>query len=156
MKKTLRIIGISLVGLVVAIALSGCGRGMWDRWHTPDHIMKKVDSEVKELDLTPEQQTKYQDIRSRLEVDVRKHLDSMKQLHGDIEKDLKGERPDVNAMAAQLKKRLAEEGDPRQKLVDYFVEFYNILDQNQQKQVDKYISKRIESINKHCLTGKLF
>ena len=149
MKKTLRIIGISLVGLVVAIALSGCGKGMWDRWHTPDHIMKKVDSEVKELDLTPEQQTKYQDIRSRLEVDVRKHLDSMKQLHGDIEKDLKGERPDVNAMAAQLKKRFAEEGDPRQKLVDYFVEFYNILNPEQQKKLIENIGKEHRCFNWH-------
>ena len=78
--------------------------------------MKKVDSEVKELDLhRPNSRQSIQDIRSRLEVDVRKHLDSMKQLHGDIEKDLKGERPDVNAMAAQLKKRFAEEGDPRQR-----------------------------------------
>ena len=79
-----------------------------DKGHSPDNILKKVDSEVKELGLTAEQQTKYQDIRSRLEVDVRKHMDTMKQLHTDIEKDLKGERPDVNAMAAQLKKQFAK------------------------------------------------
>ena len=149
MKNALRMIGISLVGLVVAIALSGCDRGMCDRWHTPDHIMKKIDSEVKDLDLTAEQQTKYQDIRSRLEVDVRKHMDSMKQLHGDIEKDLKGERPDVNAMAAQLKKQFSQEGDPRVKLVDYFVEFYNILNPEQQKKLIDHIGKERRCFNWH-------
>jgi Spy/CpxP family protein refolding chaperone len=111
--------------------------------------MKKIDSEVKDLDLTAEQQTKYQGIRSRLEVDVQKHLDSMKQLHGDMEKDLKGERPDVNAMAAQLKKRFAEEGDPRQKLVDYFVEFYNILNPAQQKKLIDHIGKERRCFNWH-------
>ena len=149
MKNALRMIGISLVGLVVAIALSGCDKGMCDRWHAPDHIMKKIDSEVKDLDLTAEQQTKYQGIRSRLEVDVQKHMDSMKQLHGDVEKDLKGERPDVNAMAAQLKKRFADEGDPRVKLVDYFVEFYNILNPEQQKKLIDHIGKERRCFNWH-------
>jgi Spy/CpxP family protein refolding chaperone len=147
MKKALRIVGISLVGLVVALALGGCERGWGSKGHTPDHIMKKVDSEVKDLDLTPEQQTKYQAIRSRLEVDVRKHMDSMKQLHGDIEKNLKGDRPDVNAMAAQLKKQFAEEGDPRQKLVDYVVEFYNILNPEQQKKLINNIGKEHRCFN---------
>jgi Spy/CpxP family protein refolding chaperone len=149
MKKALRIIGIGLAGLIVAITLGGCERGWGSKGHTPDHIMKKIDSEVKELNLTPEQQTKYQDIRRRLEVDVRKHMDSMKQLHGDIEKNLKGERPDVNAMAAQLKKQFAEEGDPRQKLVDYFVEFYNILNPDQQKKLIDHIGKERRCFNWH-------
>jgi Spy/CpxP family protein refolding chaperone len=149
MKKTLRMIVISLVGLVVAIALGGCERGWGPKWHSPDYILKKIDSEVKELNLTAEQQTKYQDIRGRLEVDVRKHMDSMKQLHSDIEKDLKSESPDVNAMAVQLKKRFAEEGDPRQKLVDYFVEFYNILNPDQQKKLIDHIGKERRCFNWH-------
>jgi Spy/CpxP family protein refolding chaperone len=149
MKKALRIIGLGLTGLIVAITLGGCERGWGPKGHSPDYLLKKVDSEVKELNLTQEQQTKYQDIRHRLEVDVRKHMDSMKQLHGDIEKNLKSEHPDVNAMAVQLKKQFAEEGDPRQKLVDYFVEFYNILDQNQQKKLIDHIGKERRCFNWH-------
>ena len=156
MKKGLSMFGIGLISLIIAIALSGCERGCWSKGHAPDSILKKVDREVKELNLTQAQQVKYEDIRHRLEADINKHMDKMKLLRGEIEKNFKSEHPDVNTMAAQLKKEFTEEGDPRQKLIDYFVEFYNILDENQQKQVDKYISKRIESINKHCLTGKLF
>jgi Spy/CpxP family protein refolding chaperone len=149
MKKALRIIGLGLTGLIVAITLGGCERGWGPKGHSPDYLLKKIDSEVKELNLTSEQQTKYQDIRSRFEVDVRKHMDSMKQLHGDIEKNLKSDRADVNAMAAQLKKQFAEQGDPRQKLVDYFVEFYNILDQNQQKKLIDHIGKERKCFNWH-------
>jgi Spy/CpxP family protein refolding chaperone len=149
MKKTLRTIVLGLAGLLVAITLGGCERGWGPKGHSPDYILKKVDSEVKDLNLTAEQQTKYQDIRSRLEKDVRKHLDSMKQLHSDIEKDLKTERPDMNAMAAQLKKRFADEGDPRQKLVDYFVEFYNILNSDQQKKLIDHIGKERRCFNWH-------
>jgi Spy/CpxP family protein refolding chaperone len=147
MKKALRTIIFGLAGLLVAITLGGCERGCWTKGHSPDNILKKVDSEVKELGLTAEQQTKYQDIRSRLEVDVRKHMDTMKQLHTDMEKDLKGERPDVNAMAAQLKKQFAQEGDPRVKLVDYFVEFYNILNPEQQKKLIDHMGKERRCFN---------
>jgi Spy/CpxP family protein refolding chaperone len=156
MKNGLRMFGIGLVGLIVAITLGGCERGCGAKGHAPDYFLKKVDREVKELNLTQAQQAKYEDIRHRLEADMNKHMDKMKQLHSEIEKNFKSEHPDVNTMAAQLKKDFTEEGDPRQKLIDYFVEFYNILDQNQQKQVDKYISKKIGSMNKRCLTGKLF
>jgi len=156
MKKGLSMFAIGLIGLIIAIALSGCERGCWSKGHAPDSILKKVDREVKELNLTQAQQVKYEDIRHRLEADMNKHLDKMKLLHSEIEKNFKSEHPDVNTMAAQLKKEFTEEGDPRQKLIDYFVEFYSILDENQQKQVDKYITKRIESIHKHCLSGKLF
>ena len=149
MKKTLKMIVLGLAGLIVAITLVGCERGWGPKGHSPDYLLKRVDSEVKALGLTPEQQTKYQDIRSRLVVDVRKHMDSMKQMHSDIEKDLKTERPDANAMAAQLKKRFAEEGDPRMKLVDYFMEFYNILDQNQQKKLIDHIGKERRRFNWH-------
>jgi len=149
MKKTLKMIVLGLAGLIVAITLVGCERGWGPKGHSPDYLLKRVDSEVKALGLTPEQQTKYQDIRSRLVVDVRKHMDSMKQMHSDIEKDLKTERPDANAMAAQLKKRFAEEGDPRMKLVDYFMEFYNILDQNQQKKLIDHIGKERRCFNWH-------
>jgi uncharacterized membrane-anchored protein YjiN (DUF445 family) len=156
MKKGLSMFGIGLIGLIIAVALSGCERGCWSKGHAPDSILKKIDREVKELNLTQAQQVKYEDIRNRLVADMNKHIDKMKLLHSEIEKNFKSEHPDVSTMAAQLKKEFTEEGDPRQKLIDYFVEFYNILDENQQKQVDKYITKRIESINKHCLTGKLF
>jgi Spy/CpxP family protein refolding chaperone len=149
MKKTLRTIVLGLAGLLVAISLGGCERGWGPKGHSPGYILKKVDSEVKELGLTAEQQTKYQDIRSRLEVDVRKHMDTMNQLHSDLEKDPKAERPDVNAMAAQLKKRFADEGDPRQKLVDYFVEFYNILNPDQQKKLIDHIGKERRCFNWH-------
>jgi Spy/CpxP family protein refolding chaperone len=156
MKKGLRVFGIGLIGLLIAIALSGCERGCWSKGHAPDSILKKVDHEVKELNLTQAQQVKYEDIRHRLETDMNKHMDKMKLLRSDLEKNFKSEHPDVNAMAAQLKKEFTEDGDPRLKLIDYFVEFYNILDQNQQKQVDKYINKKIESMNKHCPIGKVF
>lgn len=149
MKKTLRTIVLGLAGLLVAFTLGGCERGWGPKGHSPDYILKKVDSEVKELGLTAEQQTKYQDIRSRLEKDVQKHMDTMKQLHTDMEKDLKGERPDVNAMAAQLKKQFAQEGDPRVKLVDYFVEFYNILNPEQQKKLVDHLGKERRCFNWH-------
>jgi Spy/CpxP family protein refolding chaperone len=156
MKKGLRMFGIGLVGLIIAITLGGCERGWGTKGHAPGNFLKNVDREVKELNLTQAQQAKYEDIRHRLEADMNKHIDKMKLMHSEIEKNFKTEHPDVNTMASQLKKEFAEEGDPRQKLIDYFVEFYNILDQNQQKQVDKYISKRLESMNKHCPTGNLF
>jgi Spy/CpxP family protein refolding chaperone len=149
MKKALMTIVIGLVGILLAIALGGCQRGYWNKWHSPDNILKKIDSEVKELGLTAEQQTKYQDIRSRLDVDIRKHMDTMKQMHIDIEKDLKAEHPDVNAIAAQLKKQFSQEGDPRVKLVDYFVEFYNILNPDQQKKLIDHLGKERRCFNWH-------
>jgi hypothetical protein len=156
MKKGLRVFSIGLIGLIIAIALSSCERGCWSRGHAPDPIVKKIDHEVKELNLTQTQQAKYEVIRHRLETDINEHMNKMKLITSEVEKNFKSEHPDVNAMAVQLKKEFTEEGDPRQKFIDYFVEFYNILDENQQKQVDKYISKSIESMYKHCLTGKLF
>jgi Spy/CpxP family protein refolding chaperone len=153
MKKGLKMFGIGLVGLIIAITLGGCERGWGPKGHSPDYLLKKIDREVKELNLTQAQQAKYEDIRHRLEADMNKHMDKMNQLHSEIEKNFKSEHPDVTAMAAQLRKDFAEEGDPRQKLIDYFVEFYNILDQDQQKKVDQYISKRVESMRKHCPAG---
>lgn len=149
MHKGFRMIGIGLAGLVAMIALGGCDRDWGCRRHMPEHFLKRIDREVKELKLTPSQQTKYADIRTRLEADMRTHMDGMKQLHSEIEKGLAAERPDMNAMAAQLKKRFAEEGDPRQRLTDYFVEFYSILDEHQQKLVRDHLLQRLACFNRH-------
>jgi hypothetical protein len=68
MKKGLKVFGIGLIGLLIAIALSGCERGCWSKGHAQDSILKKVDHEVKELNLTQAQQVKYEDIRHRLDI----------------------------------------------------------------------------------------
>jgi len=141
MNRVFKITGITLVGLLVALVMVGCERSWCSKWHDPGRIMNKIDSEVKDLNLSKEQQVKYEGIRSRFEKDVRAHMDSMKGLHDELEKKLSGDNPDVNAMATQLKKRFAEEGDPRMKLVDYFVEFYTILDKDQQKKLLDHMGK---------------
>jgi hypothetical protein len=117
------------------MVMGGCARYWVPSWHNPERIMKKIDSEVRELKLTAEQQVRYEGIRARLEKDIRAHMSSMQALHQQIEKDLAGSSPDVNAMTSRLKQRLADDGDPRVKLVDYFGEFYNILDKDQQKKL---------------------
>lgn len=77
MNRLLRTTGIALAGLLVTLAVGGCERQWCSKWHDTEYIMKKIDSEVKQLDLTSEQQVKYQEIRSRLEKDVCTHMGSM-------------------------------------------------------------------------------
>ncbi len=150
MKKGLKLIMIGMAGLVISLVIGGCSDRHWCRSHDPEGIMKMIDSEVNDLKLTPDQQEKYEDIRKRLETDVRRHMDTMRQLHAEAEKDLDSPNPDVNALTARLKSRLAEQGNPHEKILDYFLEFYNILDENQKRMVLEHFRSR------HGCFGKRF
>jgi len=100
-----------------------------------EHIAKRFDERVEKLDLTEAQQKSYKEIRSKVETSLQETKEEHRKLFEELRGEINLENPDMNVAANLVKDRLKDMPDHLSQIVDYFMEFYNVLDQNQQAQV---------------------
>jgi Spy/CpxP family protein refolding chaperone len=142
MKKKHLIIALSLT-LVAAVSLTSCGRHRHAGRHDPEMLLKRMDAKVRKLDLTEAQLAEYSDFRARLRADLARDFSEMGRVPDLIMQELNRDNPDIPALAESLKSDSTHLPVFDGKYLDYFVEFYNILDEEQQKDLHEEMRKKI-------------
>ena len=100
-----------------------------------EHIMKRFDERVEKLDLSEAQQKSYEEIRSKVETSLQESKEEHRKLFEELRGEINRENPDMNVAASLVKDRLKDMPGHLSQIVDYFMEFYNVLDEDQQAKV---------------------
>lgn len=134
--------------LVLALALMGCNRGPagMQRDKFTEHMLSGMDKMVKKLNLTAPQQEKYQELRKKVENDLAKTIEDRKKLFSDLQAELDRQTPNMSAMSETVKVKIKSMSELFETHLDYFTEFYNVLDENQKAQI---IQAMREKMKKH-------
>jgi len=134
---------------VASLLLTSC-TGHPRRHHRPDPevMLRRLDRRVKKLELTEAQTRQYEEIRTRFKGDLLNDISRFKNTHNIIRTQLMMDDPDIQAIAEELKQRMAGSPDLRAKYLDYFVEFYHILDEDQRQKVLKHINRRLKHVER--------
>ena len=154
-------VAIIIAAVVLSLGLvAGCGphgfrdKTSWrhstgwmeDRFHRkdfPEHIMKRMDNRVEDLDLSETQKEKYEDFRQKIQSNLTRGFEERKTLMEELQKEINRETPDMNAMTGLVKKGLKDMPGSMEGNLDLFVEFYNVLDEDQKAQVVEMMRKRM-------------
>ena len=150
--KMLSVTGI----LVVTLIIGGCShlshlghrfghRGFHHGFHGkgfPERALKRLDKKVKKLALSEEQQKKYEEIRQTLKDDMVGMAQRRDNLLGEIKTEVEKDNPDMNVVAAMMKKQLGHFPVTMEKHIDHIMDFYYSLDENQKSQVIEWLRKK--------------
>jgi hypothetical protein len=138
---------IAALTLVAAVSLTSCGRHRTGHHRDPETMLKRLDAKVRNLKLDDSQQVQYEEFRGRLKADMQQDLLVLRGVGDSISRELDSESPDIEKLAEDLKVEESDKPDIRSKYIDYFVEFYNILDEQQQERVIRYMRKRVNRLH---------
>ena len=153
-KRSLIIGGIALLvaGVLFVGLLTGCrpfpghgpGPHRFCKNDFSEHVLKKMDKKVAKLDLSEDQYEKYMEIRQRVAADLAEGMERKRQLHFEFQNEINKKEPDINIIADLFKDRLRDMPDVIGKQLDYIVEFYNILDEDQKAELIERIQKKMK------------
>jgi hypothetical protein len=100
---------------------------------SPEHMLSFLDKRIQSLDLNETQEKKYEEIRAKIKSRLQEHIEDRKAFAEQIQKEVQRENPDINRMADLVKKRIQAMSSSMDEGLNYFVEFYKQLDDNQKK-----------------------
>ena len=154
-------VAIIIAAIVLSLGLvAGCGhhrfhdKAFWghgkkwtqNRFHDkdlPGYIIKRMDGHVEKLELSPIQKGKYEELRTKLKANLSKTMEDRKSLFEELQAEINRETPDINVLASLVKKRLHDSPGSMEENLDLFVDFYNILDEDQKTDVINMMRKRV-------------
>lgn len=142
-------LAVIMVFAVLAIAETGCARfggGPFHRWHgaaMPDRMLKRMDSKVKELNLTPVQQAKYDELRAQVKEQVLAMREDRRQFGEIARTELAKDAPDITVLNGMMKKKIERASSALQSDLDLFASFYATLDDGQKQKVAAAMKKRM-------------
>jgi len=113
----------------------------------PGFVLKRLDNEMKELNLTPSQKTKYDDLRAHLKEHLLAAKEEKKKFNEIVRNELAKESPDAAALNAMIKKKIEGVSASMQNDLDLFASFYSTLDKGQKQQVMAGIRKRMAAMD---------
>ncbi len=137
--KTGKKIFMAAVVLLGVGFLANCHRHR----HDPEGFLKRVDNYVEDLELNADQQTKYQGIRARVKADMEARQTERKEMVGRLNTEFEKNDPNVKGSAADVKKQIAAMSGAMDRAPDYFLEFYAILNPEQQKKVNETLRTKL-------------
>ena len=151
--------GVRIVALAIAlVSLAAMGYAAADKLghgpfgHSPDWVLSRLDKQVKDLDLTKDQQAKYDQLktkmRGRMEQGRRRHL----QVRSEMKDLLSLHQPDMNAAAAMVKSQMIQMQQRLTEGLDEALVFYNSLNDHQKKIVAAKIKDHLDRFEK-CRFG---
>lgn len=158
LKKRYFVIGaiILVIALILGCGLfSPCGKNRFcDRGFPPgfhgkdfsEHVLGRLDKKVGKLDLSEIQQGKYQEIRNKIETDLVKMRENRKVFFRELQNEFNRENPDVSAVVSLLKERSQLIPGFMERKLDQFLDFYNILEEDQKAQVIKKFREKIGKV----------
>jgi Spy/CpxP family protein refolding chaperone len=151
-KRSLIIGGIALLaaGVLFIGLLTGCrpfpgyGPHRFCKKDFSEHVLKRMDKQVAKLDLSEDQHEKYIEIRQRVAADLTEGMQERRQVFADIRREMNKGYPDMDAVIGLVRAQLKDIPDVMEKHLDYFVEFYNILDEDQKAEVIQKLQKKMK------------
>jgi len=167
-KRKKMIIGGLILTLAVVVSIGAttvCGsRGSWARGFGPgfhgmgghlgphgediaDFILWKMDRHVKELNLNDAQKKEYEKSKEEIRAGIAGAIERKKDFQRIVHEEMDKENPDINALAGLMKERAQHIPDMVSKPVDLFVDFYNLLDKDQQARVIEMFRTRMASMH---------
>lgn len=148
-RRTHLIIGGIIFTFLVSIGLasfSGCGHHPFHKRDFSKHVLKRMDRRVKKLNLSDSQKIKYEEIRSKVQANMTEARHERERLFEALKIEINGENPDIEAIAGLLKNRLKAFSPIMEENIDYFSDFYKILDEDQRAKVLTKLRKKLRRI----------
>ena len=134
-KSIFTVTAVSLLALLLLFVFGGCGhprRAAYRGKNWENRVVRRMDFEVEKLDLTDEQQEKYNSLRGKMIDDLTFHLAEQEKMFYQIRRDLDSDNPDMRAIGDQVKRSVDERASLTTS-IDYFVEFYEMLNDEQKE-----------------------
>lgn len=153
--------GVRILALAIAlVSLAAMGYAAADKvghgpfGRGPDWVINRLDQQVKDLDLTKDQQAKYDQLKTkmkaRMEQGRRQHL----QVRQEMKELLALDKPDMNAAAAMVKSQLGQMEQRLTEGLDEALVFYNSLNDHQKKIVAAKIKDHMDRFEKRRFCDK--
>jgi len=132
-----------------------CGRDFHPSWHGrgfhprfldqdfSEQILKRLDHGVDYLNLSETQKQDYEEIRLRIQTRLTEGMEERRKFFRELRSEIDHENADLVRVAALVKERLRDMPVFVEHHVDLFVEFYNILDEDQKAQLVEMVRERI-------------
>ena len=165
-KRKKIIMGALILTLAVIVGIGAatvCGpKGSWARGFPPgfhgmgchpgpqgediaDFILWTMDRHVKELNLNDAQKKEYEKGKEEVRAGIAAAVERKKDFRRIVHEEMDKENPDLNALAGLMKERAQQIPDMVSKPIDLFVNFYNVLDENQKAKVIETLRARMGS-----------
>jgi len=96
-----------------------------------EFILARIDSRVEDLGLSETQMEEYRGIRQRVKDKFVFAMEKRREFFRELRDEVNEDNPDMNALAGRIKLHLGKTEDFMSGNLDLFVDFYNILDEDQ-------------------------
>ena len=137
-------------GLVAALEPWGGfhpGRGFhhgFDHKDIAEFLLWRMDKRMKALNLSEEQQEKYNQIRSNIEKHLTEGIEDRKTMMDTFHTEMSKENPDMSLLAGMVKTKIDEVSKFLEENLDQFVGFYESLNDAQKNEILNGIRERME------------
>ena len=153
------VFGIMLTGIGFVIAdgpTPFCGEGFHSKFYGngkhrwshkqdfTDHVLNYMDRRVEPLNLSESQTEQYSAIKAKIKSRLDDKVMDREMFFEDLKKEMNRETPDIEKIATSVKGRIDVGSSFIKEHLDYFVEFYNILDDKQKRQIVDCFKNRID------------
>ena len=144
--------GALLVLLVGAALLGACHRGWGPHrfhpgchgHHDPERMLEQMDRKVEELELSPSQKTVYDRIRAEAREDLLRLADDHRTFRERLRTEITKTDPDMRVVVDRLKQGMDRIRGLAGAHLDRMMELYEVLDEQQRKQVLDHVRERME------------
>lgn len=149
MKKILMfaIPGVLVVAGLLFFAHSAQSFGFKGPMHRPsvmkDFILFRIDQMGKDLNLNPDQQTRFDALKSNVESMIDERMEKRKSIHDLVRDELQTSSPDLAKVAPLIDEQIDGTAQSAHQLVQQFTEFYNTLTPDQRKTLSEKILERM-------------
>ena len=116
---------------------------------SPDRALSFLDRRIEFLNLDENQKKKYDEIRAKIKGRLTEHMEDRKAFAEQLHEEMDRENPDINRVADLLRGRIRGMSSSLDEGLTCFVEFYNVLDENQKNLVVERFRNR-----EHCRSWK--
>lgn len=111
------------------------------------YILARIDSGVEDLDLSTFQREKYDQVRGKINAGLTRGMERRQQFFKELQSEINSDNPDMNGLTNLMRERLKDRSKFISDNLDFFMGFYNTLDDDQKAKFMKMISKRIGTRN---------
>jgi len=159
------VLSLGLLAGIAALAGSGhpwfCDGSFHPRWHGggfhprfpghdfSEHILRRLDKGVDQLDLSEAQMQEYEEIRQKIQSHLTEGIEHRREFFRKLRSETDREDPDLVRVATLVKESVKEMPALVEDHVDLFLEFYSILDEDQKAQLVEIIRERMGRGNDH-------
>ena len=122
----------------------GWGHPRFSSKNFPERMLKRMDNKAEELELTEGQRETYEEIRAKIKANLVQAGEDREKLFTKVRAELDQENPDMNAVVGMVKGKLKDMPEHMGQALDLFLEFFNVLDEDQKAKVLEEIREKAE------------